>query len=475
MPAATLRGYERYTPAPHARTTDSAHGPCPIRTLDSDVRRGVHHSLSDVRGPAEHPVPNAERPPHHSSAPQPDNPLPHREVRPRPSRPPPRSPLPAPPRAGTRRRRPESYAGPRSAALAPSSGRTDRHHQHQLPRPGEGRHRPRLRAQAHRPRNSPLRPRPHPPDIDALTYALHDRQIQREIRVLSRGHDEHTALLAGQQQALRNQLHQSEQLLKQRRIAELTEAGALPLPPPTDDPRQLARAWLGRYLFDEKEALVRDIATAAGVPSQKAAPIRSIRDKITKCIDSGWLTAPVSDTVQQLLALDDHAFRRCLVEDASRQNAWDDALCHPLVLNRWRDQLNAAIAALAPAAENPTTRHLHDLAAAAAPRPVGWGDQLTGRRRLLAALLQRRSEYVRLITDLNDTMTLAERADPSYHQLKRAADQAYDELVRRHPYLYHRIRTALAPYETRYGRLQRRTPRADLRDQIFAGLNQGRG
>ncbi|SCE61071.1 hypothetical protein GA0115253_109022 [Streptomyces sp. Termitarium-T10T-6] len=72
-------------------------------------------------------------------------------------------------------------------------------------------------------------------------------------------------------------------------------------------------------------------------------------------------------------------------------------------------------------------------------------------------------------------MTLAERADPSYHQLKRAADQAYDELVRRHPDLYHRIRTALAPYETRYGRLQRRTPRADLRDQIFAGLNQGRG
>ncbi|MFF3034776.1 hypothetical protein ACFVS7_27670 [Streptomyces rubiginosohelvolus] len=311
--------------------------------------------------------------------------------------------------------------------------------------------------------------------IDALTYALHDRQIQREMRVLSRGHDDHTALLAGQQQALRNQLRQSEQLLKQRRIAELTEAGALPFPPPTDDPRQLARAWLGRYLSDEKEALVHDTATAAGVPSQKAAPIRSIRDKIIKCIDSGWLTAPITDAVQQLLVLDDHAFRRCLIEDASRQNARDDALYHPLVLNRWRDQLNAAIAALAPAAENPTTRHLHDLAAAAAPRPASRVDQLTGRRRLFAALLQRRSECVRLITDLNDTMTLAERADPSYHQLKRAADQAYDELVRRHPDLYHRIRTALAPYETRYGRLERRTPRADLRDQIFAGLNQGRG
>ncbi|SCK54189.1 hypothetical protein YUYDRAFT_07111 [Streptomyces sp. ScaeMP-e48] len=180
------------------------------------------------------------------------------------------------------------------------------------------------------------------------------------MRVLSRGRDDHTALLAGQQQALRNQLHQSEQLLKQSRLAELTEAGALPFQPPTDDSRQLARAWLGRYLSDEKEALVHDIATAAGVPAQEAAPIRSIRDKITKCIDSGWITTPVSDTVQQLLTLDDHAFRRCLIEDASRQNARDDALCHPLVLNRWRDQLNAAIAALAPAAENPTTRHLHD-------------------------------------------------------------------------------------------------------------------
>ncbi|MFE1519605.1 hypothetical protein ACFW9I_22745 [[Kitasatospora] papulosa] len=311
--------------------------------------------------------------------------------------------------------------------------------------------------------------------IDALTYALHDRQIQREMRILSRGHGEHTALLAGQQQALRNRLHESEQLLKQRRIAELTEAGALPLPPPTDDPRQLARAWLGRYLSDEKEALVHDIAKAAGVPSQKAAPIRSIRDKITKCIDSGWLTAPVSNTVQQLLTLDDHAFRRCLIEDASRQNDRDDNLCHPLVLNRWRDQLNAAIADLAPAAENPTTRHLHDLALTGTPRAIGRIDQLTGRRRLFASLLQRRSECVRLITDLNDTMTLAERADPSYSQLKRAADQAYDELVRRHPDLYHRIRAALAPYETRYGRLERRTPRAELRDQIFASLDKARG
>ncbi|MFF9541689.1 hypothetical protein ACF1BU_37285 [Streptomyces sp. NPDC014724] len=49
-------------------------------------------------------------------------------------------------------------------------------------------------------------------------------------------------------------------------------------------------------------------------------------------------------------------------------------------------------------------------------------------------------------------------------------DQACDELVRRHPDLYHRIRTALIPYETRYGRLVRHIPRAELRREVFIAL-----
>jgi hypothetical protein len=47
-------------------------------------------------------------------------------------------------------------------------------------------------------------------------------------------------------------------------------------------------------------------------------------------------------------------------------------------------------------------------------------EQLSGRRRLFAALLQRRSECIRLITRLNDGMTLAERRDSSYELLKQA-------------------------------------------------------
>ncbi|MCX2182660.1 hypothetical protein KV205_19305 [Streptomyces sp. SKN60] len=281
--------------------------------------------------------------------------------------------------------------------------------------------------------------------LDALTYALHDRQLQRETHALTRGRDAHTTLLAEQQQAIRSRLLEAEQLLKRRRITELTAAGILPFPPRSDDPRHVARAWLGRYLADEKEALVHAIATAAGVPHNAAAPIRSIRDKITKSIDNGWITAPVNDTVEQLLATDDHAFRRRLIADATQQDARDDALCHPLVLNRWRDQLNHSLTDLAPAAENPTTKRLHDLTPTGRARSASQIEQLAGRRRLFAALLQRRAECTRLITDLNDTMTLAEQADPSYTKLKQAADQAYSELVRQHPDLYQRIRSALTP------------------------------
>ncbi|MFF2792834.1 hypothetical protein ACFVT6_39860 [Streptomyces sp. NPDC058049] len=77
-----------------------------------------------------------------------------------------------------------------------------------------------------------------------------------------------------------------------------------------------------------------------------------------------------------------------------------------------------------------------------------------------------------LITHLNDALTLAERRDPSYLQLKHAADLAYDELVRRHPALYRHIRTALQPYETRYGCLSLPRSRSDVRRQVFTELER---
>lgn len=311
--------------------------------------------------------------------------------------------------------------------------------------------------------------------IDALNYAVHDRQIRRELRILTVGDDEEAAVLAEQQQLIQRRLVEARRVVKERRVAGLTAAGVLPLSRPGDDPRQVARAWLGRYLREEKEDLVRDIATRAGVPPAACTHIRSIREKITKGLDIGWLTAPVNDAVRHLIDLGDCAFRQRIVADAGRQNGRDDALCHPLVLNRWRDQLHVLITEMAPEARNGTLTRLGNVTTGQEQYRAAQLEQFHDRRRLLAALLQRREECTMLITDLNDTLTVAERRDPSYAQLKQAADQAYDELVRRHPVLYQHFRAALAPFETRYGRLVLHGSRSDLRSRIFADLDRAHG
>ncbi|NML54805.1 hypothetical protein HHL19_18615 [Streptomyces sp. R302] len=310
--------------------------------------------------------------------------------------------------------------------------------------------------------------------IDALHYANHDRQVRREMRLLTVGPDEKGAELAEQQRRIQQQLGAARHLVKQRRIAELTAAGALMPTRPTDDPRQVARAWLGRFLSEEKEALVRDIAMAAGVPPAAYIHIRSIRQKISKAIDIGWLTAPVSDPVKQVLALDDVGFRGRVLADAGKQNGRDDVLCHPLVLNRWREQLQAVIGDLKPGSCGRTLTGPHAVPAHSRHSAASLR-QFHDRRRLFTALLQRREECTMLITQLNDALTLAERRAPSYLQLKRAADLAYDELVRRHPVLYRHIRAALQPYETRYGRLNLPGSRSNLRRHVFAELERLHG
>ncbi|MEU9575102.1 hypothetical protein AB0D62_35670 [Streptomyces massasporeus] len=308
--------------------------------------------------------------------------------------------------------------------------------------------------------------------IDALIYAMHDRQIRREVLVLSGGSPEACESLAVQERSVRKRLCEAERHLKEQRVAELTAAGVLPFPPTTDDPHRLARTWLGRYLSGEKEALVREFATGAGVAPAACLHIRSIQEKVTRCIDNGWLVAPLSDAVHELLELDASAFRRRLILDATRNDARDDALCHPLLLNRWRDQLDETLTEIAPSAGNPHTKHLHDITLTSpAARSTGHVERLSSRRRLFAALLQRRSESIRLITTLNDGMSLAERRDPSHELLKQAGARAYDELVRRHPHLYGHIRMRLAQHETRYGRLRITGPRAQLRSQIFDELD----
>ncbi|WP_345655643.1 hypothetical protein [Streptomyces tremellae] len=308
--------------------------------------------------------------------------------------------------------------------------------------------------------------------IDALTYARHDRLLHHETRILSGCLDQEARRLAEQEKAVRDRLLEVKRHLKEQRISELTAAGILPFPPATNDSRRLARSWLGRYLADEKEHLVRSLAAAAGVAPSASVHIRCIREKITRCIDNGWLAAPLTDTVQQTLDLDAPAFERRVIADATRHADRDDTLCHPLVLNRWRDQLNTSLTRIAPTVENPHTRYLKPLTLNGPTPSSARREQLHRRRRLFAALLQRRDESLRLITTLNDGMSIAERRDPSHALMKKIGDQTYDELVRRHPELYRHIRACLARYETRYGRLQIPEPRAQLRTQIFDELDQ---
>ncbi|MGW1412698.1 hypothetical protein [Streptomyces sp. NPDC002403] len=98
-------------------------------------------------------------------------------------------------------------------------------------------------------------------------------------------------------------------------------------------------------------------------------------------------------------------------------------------------------------------------------------ERLHVRRRLFAALLQRRAEAIRLITSLNDALSVAERRDPSHAVLKHVSNQDYNELVRRHPEQYGHIRARLSPFETRAGRLQIPGSRTELHRQIFEELD----
>ncbi|WP_030018191.1 hypothetical protein [Streptomyces monomycini] len=147
-------------------------------------------------------------------------------------------------------------------------------------------------------------------------------------------------------------------------------------------------------------------------------------------------------------------------------------MCHPLVLNRWRDQLTETLLAFAAATGNPHCKGLHDLTLQRTPRTPDQIERLHSQRRLFAALLQRRAEAIRLIISLNDALSLAERRDPSHAVLKHVADQAYNELVRRYPEQYRHIRARLSPFETRAGRLQIPGSRTELRRQIFEELDR---
>ncbi|MFD9636588.1 hypothetical protein [Streptomyces violascens] len=311
-----------------------------------------------------------------------------------------------------------------------------------------------------------------PQSVDALLYALHDRQLRQEARILAGRRDPIADELGRQHHALRERLDAAQAMLKNLYTDELTAAGILPFPRPSHDTRHIARAWLGRYLQQEKEALVHAAARRLGVPCSASRPIRNVRDKVAKCLDNRWILAPRTAPVEAVLALDDQAFARLVREDAAVEHPRQDTLGHPLLVNRWRDQLTTVLCPLAagvrsaPAELTPLTRG--ELRASGAE--VG---RLTARRRHLAALVRRREESTRLITELNHVMLLAERGDPSHRLIKEAGDTAFRELERRHPDIFRHIHARLARHADGRGLLRLSPPqRSALRREVFAELDE---
>ncbi|WP_161500874.1 hypothetical protein [Embleya scabrispora] len=124
------------------------------------------------------------------------------------------------------------------------------------------------------------------------------------------------------------------------RVAELSAAGALPDRRPTRDTQTQARGWLGKYFIEERSALVSELTQADGHSRDGVAPRIDFRGRIERAIVRGQLTASVNETVRETLSLDDTRFRARVARDAARHHERDDALCHPLLLNRWTRELN---------------------------------------------------------------------------------------------------------------------------------------
>ncbi|MFC9810516.1 hypothetical protein ACFVJM_00355 [Streptomyces virginiae] len=311
--------------------------------------------------------------------------------------------------------------------------------------------------------------------LDALIYAKFDLQIRREERCLiTRREDDQTEEWRRQHSAVTHRLTEAKRELRRQRNMELTAHGVQLTPQLADDPREQARLWLAEYLHFQFAELFEQHAAAAGLSKVACQTAETRHQNIEHAIARQLLNAPVSDSAERVLALDDREFRLRVLRDASRQVDRDDTLCHPLLLHRWRRHLKVLQAEIAPGALSPSTQALPMLVwrhvRLSSPRDVS---ALIARRRLFANLLQRYSENRHLRHAVEDAISIAEQASPDRPLLTTAARAARDDLVRHHPDLYRSIRDVLKPHETRYGRLLQHTQlrRQELRDQVLQMLS----
>ncbi|MFI6003178.1 hypothetical protein ACIA98_22655 [Streptomyces sp. NPDC051366] len=310
--------------------------------------------------------------------------------------------------------------------------------------------------------------------IDALTYAQHDLQIRREERCLAVGRwDQETQHLDWQYAAVAQRAQEARKEFQRRRTEDLTAAGVLPGLPATDDPREQALLWLAQHLEPQFRRLLTEHAAAAGLPPEASAAVRTRHGAIERATARGLIHAPLHGDALRVHGMSEGEFRLRVLRDASTQADRDDALCHPLLLHRWRQHLKQLQTEVAPGALSPSAQSLAPLAwEELRPQSLHEVRELMGRRRLLGNLLQRYGENRRLRYAVHDAISIAEHAHPEKPLLMAAARDAREELGRRHPDLYKLIRNLLEPHLTRYGRLRLRNAqdRQQARGQVMLAL-----
>ena len=122
----------------------------------------------------------------------------------------------------------------------------------------------------------------------------------------------------------------------------------------------------------------------------------------------GLIREPVTDSLRELLKLDDEAFADAVATDARHQNGRNHDLRHPFALSRWRDAIVELLEVTVPlaAAQNPLV--LGPLKVDLWELPEERARKILNARRFFAGLLQRRAECELLIGDLRDLLGNAE-------------------------------------------------------------------
>ncbi|MCX4524383.1 MULTISPECIES: hypothetical protein [unclassified Streptomyces] len=289
-----------------------------------------------------------------------------------------------------------------------------------------------------------------------MTYAQHDLQIRREERCLVVGRwDEEAQHLDWQYSAVAQRAQEARKEFQRRRTEDLTIAGVLPGLPATDDPREQALLWLAQHLEPQFRGLFTEYSTAAGLPPEASMAVRTRHGAIERATARGLIHAPLHGEALRVHSMSEEEFRLRVLHDASTQADRDDALCHPLILHRWRQHLKQLQTEVAPGALSPSAQSLVALAwEELRPQSLHEVRELMGRRRLLGNLLQRYGENGRLRHAVHDAISIAEHTHPEKPLLMAAAREAREELGRGHPDGCKLIRNLLEPHLTRYGRLR---------------------